>query len=94
MKFKREIKLKLRWNGNVGHYDGEFKDFFISKELKCDFNLVINVVESLTDNNLYDLESIVVNDLMVFDRRTDDYIILNTGQYNNLIKSIQDNVTW
>jgi len=92
MKLLQDIKIRMKWDGRTGHYSKDIKDVMVSDRRKCDFHLTVNVVESF-DEETYDLFSIDVSDLKVFDR-DNNYIPMSTADYRKLTNLIIDRVTW
>lgn len=91
MKLKKNLQLNLKWSGRAGHCDEKVVNFPLDNDMRCDFNVVVDVVGNL-ERNGYDLFKVNVQDLIV--HKDGEYVGISNKQLVNLVTNIQDNVTW
>jgi len=91
MKLKKDVQVNLRFKNRSGHCNDSVKNFPLNNDMRCDFNVVVNVVENLAHNG-YDLFKVDVSDLIV--HKDDEYVKISDKQLVDLITDIQDRVTW
>jgi hypothetical protein len=91
MKLKKDLHVNLKWNGIAGHCDEKVVNFPLKNGMKCDFNVVVNVVCNHKKEG-YELLKIDVYDLIV--HKDDDYVTISDRQLVDLVVDIQDKTVW